>query len=121
MFGSFLGNQNFSLNGDYSSGDYFVGRTIVNCDVSNFDFVIVEDNNIALKLSGAFIDYYSKYKSTTALSIVIDLDFISNLGYNFVGFTADNGLDTFNIYECFSQSNGEKVTDYTSSLEVVYV
>ena len=121
MFGSILGNQNFALNGDYTSGDYFIGRTIVDCDVSAFDFVIVEDNNIALKLSDAFINYYKQYKSTIALSVMIDLDLISKLGYNFVGFTADSGLDMFNILECYTTSNNEIVQDYTNSLEVLYV
>lgn len=121
MFGSVLGNQNFSLNGDYSSGDYFIGKTIIDCDISAFDFVTVEDNNVALKLSDRFIDYYDKYKSTIALSIVIDLDLMESLGYNFVGFTSDNNLDKFSIYECYSISAGEKVQDYIDSLEVVYV
>lgn len=120
MFGSILGNQNFNLNGDYSSGDYFIGKTIVDCDISAFDFVIVEDNNIAFKLSEAFINYYNQYKSSIALSIVIDLDLINELGYNFVGFTTDNGLDIFNILECYTTSNGEIVQDYTNALGVLY-
>ena len=118
MFGSFLGNQNFSLNGDYTSGDYFVGFSIVDVDLSSFDLVVVEDNNVALKLSNDFINYYDKYKSTIKLSVVIDIDLLSNLGYTFVGFTSDNNLDKFNVYECYTTSNGEKVDDYTNSLGV---
>ena len=119
LFGSVLGNQNFSLNGDYSGGDYFIGRTVVDCDVSSFDFVTVEDNNVALKLSDAFIDYYTQYKDSIVLSVVIDLDFLEKLGYTFVGFTADNRLDKFNIYECYSTSQGEVVEDYINELKVV--
>lgn len=121
MFGSVLGNQNFSLNGDYSNGSYFIGRTVVNCDVNVFDFVTISDNNVALKLSSAFINYYFKYKKSIVLSIEIDLDFISNLGYNFVGFTSDSGLDDFSIYKCYSVSQGEIVEDFVDELKVVEV
>ena len=121
MFGSVLGNQNFNLNGDNVGEDYFVGRTVVDCDISSFDFVTVEGNNVALKLSDAFIDYYIPYKDTIVLSVVIDLDLLENLGYTFVGFTADSGLDRFKVYECYSTSAGELVEDYTSSLKVVSV
>lgn len=119
MFGSFLGNSSFSLNGDYVDDTYFIGRTVVNCDISNFDFIIIDDNNIALKLSGAFIDYYSKFKSSIVLSVVIDLDLINELGYVFNGFSTDNGLDNFDIYECYSVSGGEKIEDFTNTLKVV--
>lgn len=119
LFGSVLGNRNFSLNGDYSSGDYFIGRTIVDCDISSFNFVTVDENNVALKLNNAFTNYYIPYKDSIVLSVVIDLDLLESLGYTFVGFTADNGLDKFNIYKCYSTSQGEVVEDYTSELKVV--
>ncbi len=121
MFGSFLGNDNFNLYGDYSNGDYFVGYSIVDVGLGSFSLVTIEDNNVALKLSDEFITYYNKYKDTIKLSIVIDLDLLESLGYTFIGFTADSGLDKFNIYECYTISGGEKVEDFTNSLEVVYV
>lgn len=119
LFGSVLGNRNFSLNNDYSAGDYFIGRTVVDCDISSFDFVTVDENNVALKLNNSFTNYYILYKDSIVLSVVIDLDLLESLGYTFVGFTADNGLDKFNIYECYTTSQGEIVEDYTSELKVV--
>ena len=119
MFGSVLGNQNFSLTGHYSNGDYFVGSSIIEVGLNSFTLVPIEDNNVALKLNEQFIDYYSKYKNSIKLSIVIDLDLLSNLGYNFVGFTADSNLDKFSIYECYTSSGGIKVEDI-NILEVTY-
>ena len=112
LFGSFLGNQNYNASGNYSSGDYFIGRDVINLGYTAFDFVTVSDNNVALKLSDKSIANYLPYKDKIMLSVVIDTDAISALGYNFVGFVEDNGLQQFNLYECYSISGNEKLNDY---------
>lgn len=119
MFGSILGNQNFNLNGDYSSGDYFVGSTIVNVGINDFYLVPITESHVALKLNDDFVDYYSKYKNSIKLSIVIDIDILSSVGYEFKGFTVDSNLDKFKIYECYTSSGGIKVEDINIQ-EVIY-
>ena len=121
LFGSVLGNQSYNATDNYANDSYFIGRTAVDCGINSFDFVTIEDNNVALKLSQSFIDYYSIYKSQIVLSVNIDLDLLENLGYNFVGFTSDNGLNNFDIYQCYTSSGGELVEDLKSTLtEVKY-
>lgn len=112
MFNSIAGNQSLNLTDDYVGEDYFVGRTIIDCNISSFDFVTVVDNNVALKLKDAFISYYDKYKKLIKLNVVIDLDLMNELGYTFVGFTSDSGLDNFEIYKCCTTSGGT-ITDYS--------
>lgn len=121
MFGSILGNQNFNLNGDSSGEDYFIGKTVIDCNISSFDFVTIEGNNIALKLKESFLNYYEKYKNLIKLSVIIDLDLLNELGYTFVGFTADSGLDNFMLYKCCTMSNNEVVTDYLSGGELCLI
>jgi len=51
-----------------------IGKTIVDCDMYDFDFVNIRDNVCALKLNKNFINLYGRYANNIQLSINIDLD-----------------------------------------------
>lgn len=104
MFNCVNGTPQFSLVEDDSSAidDYFYGRTILYCDIYDFDFINVSSNYCLLKLSDNFIDFYSKYASKIRLSICIDLDIINKNNIIFAGFYDDSGLQNFAIYECYT-------------------
>lgn len=108
MFGSFMGNQNFNMSESYDQQDYFIGRTIISADNSVFDKVLISEDEkfVALKLNKDFINFYSEYKQKIELEVAIDLDVLEAEGYEFVGFTTDNGLTDFNIRNINLISNG---------------
>ena len=98
------GNSNYNATGDYDSEDYFIGKTMIVCTYSYFDFVQISENNYAFKLKQSFIDYLNlpQNKNKIVLKIEINLDDLNNLGYIFVGFTEDSGLSNFEILECYT-------------------
>lgn len=107
LFGVVQGTSEFNYIGDDGSsivdnGEYFSGKTVVNCDLYDFDFVEVRDSVYALKLSESFNSYYGQYSQYIQLSICIDLDIFNENGYEFYGFTKDSGLSKFTILECYS-------------------
>lgn len=114
MFKSILGNQSLNLTDDYASEDYFIGRTIINVDLTSFDMVCIDDKNVALKLNKEFLSYYAQYSKSIELDITVNIDTISNLGYIFAGFSADSGLNGYSIRSVSLLSNGNK-TDYDIS------
>ena len=83
-------------------GDYFIGKTIINCDIFDFDFVNVRDNAYVLKLSDNFVSLYAKYTSTIQLSIEIDLDELKRKNIIFCGFAKDSGISNFKVLDCFT-------------------
>ena len=111
LFNCVDGNCNYNIAGDYSSDDYFIGKTLINCDLYDFDLVQVNDNNYALKLKQEFFDEYIAKNSEIYLDIVIDLDVFEEEDFIFKGFTLDSGLDNFTIYRCRTCEtiNGEVV------------
>lgn len=104
IFNCIAGNSNYNATGDYDSEDYFIGKTMIVCTYSYFDFVQISENNYAFKLKQSFIDYLNlpQNKNKIVLKIEINLDDLNNLGYTFVGFTEDNGLSDFEILECYT-------------------
>lgn len=117
MFKSVLGNTNYNSTGKYTSDDYFVGRTVIDCNVYSFEFVNDGLNNLTLKLSDTFVNYYKKYKNSIVLNVVIDLDLIDNLGYVFTDF-ADDCFKEFKVLRCYTTSNSEIVKDYSLEVQV---
>lgn len=105
LFNCFAGNSNYNATDDYSSDDYFIGRTIVTADIYDFDLVQVLDNNYCLKLKDSFINYYKQFKDSIYIDVVIDLDILEKLNFNFVGFTEDSGLDNFTIHKCVTHKS----------------
>lgn len=99
LFGSVAGNSNMNLT-DITSDDYFYGRTIITADNNAFTRVKITENHIALKLKEEFITTYLPYVEKMQLQVLIDLDSITADGLEFVGFTADSGLENFNILSC---------------------
>lgn len=99
MFGSVLGNANYNTTGTYASDDYFIGKTVIDCDVYSFDFINDGANNITLTLKSDFIAYYDRFKNSIILNIEIDTDLLESLGYDFVGF-AEDGLADFKVLRC---------------------
>ena len=100
MFGLLHGSSSYSIDGSGSeSGDYFQGRTIINCDVYDFDLVLLTDNYYGLKLKQSFIDEYLPYANDIYLSINIDVSIIEAAGYKYSGILPDSGLSYFNVLE----------------------
>lgn len=102
IFNCVNGSMSFNLSNDYSSDDYFIGRTIIDTTLSHFDLVKVTDTDVALKLKTNFVNCYtqSKYKDKIYLTVLIDLDKLAEENLNFIGFTADSGLSNFTITSC---------------------
>lgn len=113
MFKAVLGSPNYNANGDYSSDDYFTGKTIVSLSENDFDFVKVTDGFYAAKLKSEFVKNYFEYKSQIALSIEIDLNVLAQKGISFVGMTNDWNSTKFLIYEAYTSQlvNGEIVKE----------
>jgi hypothetical protein len=105
LFGCVNGTPQFNLTEEDDStildnGDYFIGNSVVDCDIYDFDFVNVRDNAYVLKLSQNFVNLYGKYSSKIKLSIVIDLDELDKKNIDFCGFSKDSGLSKFTILSC---------------------
>ena len=103
LFNSVMGNSNYNTAGDYASDDYFIGRSVVTADIYDFDFVQVSENNYCLKLKDSFVQYYSQFKDSIYLDIVINLDELKKSNINFVGFTEDSNLDNFTVHKCVTR------------------
>ena len=99
LFNCVNGNSNYNIT-NVESSDYFYGRTALSVDNSMFNFVRVIDNKIAFKLKEEFINVYKDYADKIYLDVLIDLDSLTSEGYEFVGFTADNGLVDFTVKTC---------------------
>ncbi|MBO5022226.1 MAG: hypothetical protein J6C53_01960 [Clostridia bacterium] len=100
MFYNIKGSPNFTLDGNYIEDGYFVGKSTINVTQDNFERVLVNNNQIALKLKQDFIDKVKPYKDNIQLSIVIDCDALADEGYDFIGFTADSAHKNYTIKKC---------------------
>lgn len=111
VFNNVKGSPTFNLTGDYSSDDYYIGKTIMNVNNNMFDKVQVQEGFVALKLKAEYIEYFSQYKDEICLAITIDKDKLNDEGLEFVGFTADSGLEKFHLKSCetIETINGEIV------------
>ena len=98
MFGLLHGSPSCSLDGSSSSaGEYFQGKPVINCDVYDFDLVLLTDNYYALKLKQEFIDEYLPYANSIYLSVTIDTSIIEDAGYKYSGLLPDSGLNLFDV------------------------
>ena len=88
LFNCINGNSNYNSTGDYSSSDYFIGRTIINLDIKSFEYVDTETLNVfKLKLKESTKNYYTKFKDTTLIQVIINLDEFKEKEIIFDGFT----------------------------------
>lgn len=101
LFNCIHGNQMFNMTGDYTSDDYFIGRSVVKCNLYDFNLISMTEGTCALKLSDEFIQNYEQYSAKICLSICIDLDILKQQGITQFTFASDSGLDKFNVYECY--------------------
>ncbi len=110
IFHALHGSTTYNLLGDYSSDDYFVGRTVITTKLNDFDFVNIVDKRYAIKLRDEFVNYYSKYPKIY-LEVEIDLDKLQELDIEFVGFTEDSNLDKFNVLKAYTIQtvDGQKI------------
>lgn len=103
LFNCVDGSSNFNMS-NVNSEDYFYGRTTINVDnaleSSEFSMVKVTDKQVALKLNDNFNKAYLPYAKKIELIVLIDLDVLTAKGLAFVGFTADSGLDKYNVVSC---------------------
>ena len=98
MFGMLHGSDAYSIDDDYSSGDYFYGRPVIEVDIYDFDYVNIEGDQYALRLKSDFIEYYSQFANQIYLAVYIDaVELESSYGIEYAGFTQDSGLDNFNV------------------------
>lgn len=110
IFNMLHGSTTYNLTNDYSSDDYFIGRTIINCNIYDFNYVLVVDNKYEIKLKNQFVEFYQNY-SLIYLSIELDLDKLKQENITYVGLTKDNNLNMFNILEFYTLEtiNGQVV------------
>ncbi len=125
MFGCVNGTPQFNLTSDdeetdssiFNNGDYLIGRTVVDCDIYDFEFVNVRDNAYVLKLSDSFLNIYSKYANDILLSIEINIDKLKQQNIVFCGFADDSHLSDFKILTCYTV---ETIDGSTVKTEVDY-
>ena len=109
LFNMVHGNANYNTTGQYDVDDYFVGRTVLKCDIYDFEFLNIIDNYYALKLKNSFIESYNENRDVLVLSIHIDLDVLKEKNIEFIGFADDSGLEKFVVLDCYTTEtvNGE--------------
>ena len=100
LFNCVHGNSNYNTTGDYSSTDYFYGRTVITLTIEDFELIYVGDtNSVALKLKQSFIDYRLPYKNNIVLLVKIDNDYLAENNMEFFWFADESGLEKFNVYK----------------------
>ncbi len=111
IFNCIHGNSNFNINPNVVTEGYYIGRSIIDCKLGNFDLVTVYDNYVALKLNDNSYNDFIKYKNNIVLDVLIDIDKLEALGYKYFGLADDNRLDEFKIYQIYTQQtvDGEVV------------
>lgn len=90
LFNCVDGNANYNTTGNYSSSEYFIGRTVKTVTLN--DFELIEDAELGhyyLALSDEFKQAYSKYVDRLVLDIQIDTDYLTEIGVTLNGYTAD--------------------------------
>lgn len=90
LFNCVDGNSNYNTTGNYSSSEYFIGRTVKTVTIN--DFELIEDAELGhyyLALSDEFKQAYSKYVDRLVLDIQIDTDYLTEIGVTLNGYTAD--------------------------------
>lgn len=100
IFNCVAGNTGWNMSEDIVSEDYFIGRTISNVTILDFDFVNIAGNSYALKLNERYLNYVHDISDKIVLDVLIDLDYFKENNYEFKGFTADSGLNNFNVLQC---------------------
>ena len=102
LFNCVHGSSTFNISTSGVEEDYFIGRTIVDCDIYDFDYINIADGYCLLSLKDSFVNYYSQYSNIISLSVCIDLDELDELGIKFYGFDEDSRLNNFSIYDCYT-------------------
>ena len=103
LFNVVAGSSNYNIT-EVESEDYFYGRTTITVDnaedASEFSLVKITDTEVALKLNDGFNAAYLPYAEKIELIVLVDLDVLTSQGLEFVGFTADSGLENYTILSC---------------------
>ena len=111
IFKCIHGNSNFNINPNTVTDGYYIGRSIIDVKLGNFDLVLVYGDYVALKLNDNSYNDFIKYKNDIVLDVLIDIDQLKALGYQYFGLADDSRLTEFNIYQIYTQEtiNGELV------------
>lgn len=114
MFQSYGGSRNYGNSEDIAQQDYYIGRSIVDVNSFDFDWITVDGVNYRFALSEVFIEKYKKV-SKKELNIVIDLDFLNKNNIKFTGFVSGTFND-FKVHKCVTTQtiNGEIVERWVS-------
>ena len=116
LFNKINNSSNYNISGSEGDSSYFVGRTIINLDETDFLIVKTSDNTCKLQLNEDCKNYYFNYKALIELYITIDLNYFDELGISFDGFVVGT-LDDFEIYKIETK---QVVGDETVISEVAY-
>lgn len=114
MFNSYKGNRSYRDSDDVPQTDYYLGRSIIEVNAFDFDWISIDGINYRFTLSEAFIEKYKKV-SKKELNIAIDLDFLNKNNINFSGFVSGTFND-FQVHKCVTTQtiNGEVVERWVS-------
>lgn len=98
LFKQVQGNSRFNYAGTEIYDDYSFGKSGKVIDISAFNYSVVNDKSVVLKLKEDVMNELLKDTEHTLL-IKIDLDYLSELGFDFVGFSNDCHLEDLAIYK----------------------
>ena len=98
LFKQVQGNSRFNYAGTEIYDDYSFGKCGKVIDISAFNYSVVNDKSVVLKLKEDVMNELLKDTEHTLL-IKIDLDYLSELGFDFVGFSNDCHLEDLSIYK----------------------
>lgn len=98
LFKQVQGNSRFNYAGTEIYDDYSFGKFGKVIDVSAFNYSVINGKSVVLKLKEDVMNELLKDTEHTLL-IKIDLDYLSELGFDFVGFSNDCHLEDLSIYK----------------------
>ena len=97
IFNCYAGKMNYNMQNSFD--EYFIGRTLVNVDINDFEFIeTTTPGEYKLALSSNFRNYYYDYRGKIYLDIVIDRDYLGELNVTYAGIETKS-LSDFSIYE----------------------
>lgn len=80
LFNCVKGSASFNLTNDYSSNEFYVGRSVIHATFENFDLVERDDGTFDIVLNSEFLNKYEKYKSKIYLNLILDYKPYENKG-----------------------------------------
>lgn len=98
LFKQVQGNSRFNYAGTEIYDDYSFGKIGKILDLNSFNYSVFNGNDVVLKLKDDVMNDLLKDTEHTFL-IYIDIDYLSSLNLNFIGFSNDCHLEDISIYK----------------------